>query len=231
MSSGNPGPRGDEPTPIRHGWWGGRRSRTAGDETRESTAPAGDVPPDAVAPPVDVVPTVPTTGGPAPLSVAAQPAGAPAEDRRGAGRRAAAEPATAAGAWAALPYRYANAGGSTEDQLTRLVIDMRQAIPELTGVMIASEDGLSLCHDFPDAESDRIAAMAATASGLGKRISERTSLGVMQETVVRGDDGYLVVYAAGRSAVLVLAGPKNSNLGLMRIEARAASAHIGQILP
>ncbi len=73
--------------------------------------------------------------------------------------------------------------------------------------------------------------MAATASGLGKRISERTALGVMQETVVRGDSGYLVVYAAGRSAVLVLAGPRNSNLGLMRIEARAASALIGHVLP
>jgi predicted regulator of Ras-like GTPase activity (Roadblock/LC7/MglB family) len=120
---------------------------------------------------------------------------------------------------------------STEQELTLLVIDMRRSIPELTGVMIASDDGLPVCHDFPDSEADKIAAMAATALGLGKRISERTALGALQETVVRGLDGYLVVYAAGPSAVLVLAGPQNANLGLMRIEARAASAHISDILP
>ncbi|HEX2807941.1 MAG TPA: roadblock/LC7 domain-containing protein [Kineosporiaceae bacterium] len=119
---------------------------------------------------------------------------------------------------------------STEEELTRVLIDMRLSIPELHGAMIASVDGLSICHDFPEAESEKVAAMAATALGLGKRISERTNLGILQEAVVRGDQGYLVVYAAGESAVLVLAGPKNSNLGLMRIEARSASAEISQLL-
>jgi predicted regulator of Ras-like GTPase activity (Roadblock/LC7/MglB family) len=119
---------------------------------------------------------------------------------------------------------------SKEEELTRVIIDMRRSIPELHGVMIASADGLSICHDFPDSESEKVAAMAATALGLGKRISERTNLGALQEAVVRGDQGYLVVYAAGESAVLVLAGPKNSNLGLMRIEARSASAQITQLL-
>jgi predicted regulator of Ras-like GTPase activity (Roadblock/LC7/MglB family) len=96
--------------------------------------------------------------------------------------------------------------------------------------MIASIEGLSICHDFPESESERVAAKAATALGLGKRISERTNLGSLQEAVVRGDQGYLVVYADGESAVLVLSGPKNSNLGLMTIEARAASVHISQLL-
>ncbi len=121
--------------------------------------------------------------------------------------------------------------GSTEEQLTSLVGEIRRAIPELTGVMVASEDGLSLCHDVPDADSDRIAALAATALGVGKQVSERSSLGSFQETVVRGEDGYLVVYAAGRSAVLAITGPKNLNLALVRIQARAASAQVGAILP
>ena len=48
--------------------------------------------------------------------------------------------------------------------------------------------------------------------------------------MVRGDHGYLVVYAAGEQAVLVLSGPFNSNLGLMRIEARAASTEMSKLL-
>lgn len=119
---------------------------------------------------------------------------------------------------------------SKQEDLTRVVYDLRRSIPELHGVMIASTDGLSIAHDFAEAEAERVAAMAATALGLGQRITERTSLGGLQEAVIRGDRGYLVVYAAGDSAVLVMTGPTSSNLGLMRIEARAASAEICEVL-
>jgi predicted regulator of Ras-like GTPase activity (Roadblock/LC7/MglB family) len=107
---------------------------------------------------------------------------------------------------------------------------MRRSMPELNGAMIASADGLGIAHDFQEAEAEKIAAMAATALGLGTRISERTNLGTMAETVIRGQNGYLVVYAAGTEAALVLSGPIDSNLGLMRIEARAASVQVAALL-
>lgn len=121
---------------------------------------------------------------------------------------------------------------SKQEDLARVVYDLRRSIPELHGVMIASADGLPLSHDFPDseAEAEDVAAMAATALGLGKRITERTNLGNLHETAVRGDHGYLVVYSAGENAILVMSGPITSNLGLMRKEARSASGIVGQVL-
>ncbi len=119
---------------------------------------------------------------------------------------------------------------SKQDELARVIYDMRRSIPELHGVMIASTDGLPISHDFPEPEAERVAAMAATALGLGRRITERTGLGALHETVVRGDQGYLVVYSAGENAVLVMSGPITSNLGLMRIEARSASTVVSQVL-
>ena len=121
-------------------------------------------------------------------------------------------------------------GNSKHSDLKLVIGAIRRAIPELSGVMIASQDGLAIAHDFPDGEAERVAAMAATALGLGKRISERTNMGDLQETVVRGENGYLVVYGAGDDAVLVMQGPIDSNLGLMRIEARVASVEIKQLL-
>jgi len=119
---------------------------------------------------------------------------------------------------------------SKHEELNRVLMGVRRSMPELHGVMIASVDGLPVAHDFPDSDADRLAAMAATALGLGKRISERTNLGGFQEAVVRGDNGYMVAYAAGQQAVLVMSGPSDSNLGLMRIEARAASVMISRLL-
>ncbi|MDO5093814.1 MAG: roadblock/LC7 domain-containing protein [Propionibacteriaceae bacterium] len=121
-------------------------------------------------------------------------------------------------------------GNSKHSDLELVIGAIRRAIPELSGVMIASQDGLAIAHDFPDGEAERVAAMAATALGLGKRISERTNMGDLQEAVVRGENGYLVVYGAGDDAVLVMQGPIDSNLGLMRIEARVASVEIKQLL-
>ena len=93
-----------------------------------------------------------------------------------------------------------------------------------------SQDGLAIAHDFPEADAERIAAMAATALGIGKRISERTNMGDLSESVIHGRNGYLVVYGAGEDTVLVMQGPIESNLGLMRIEARVAAVEIKQLL-
>lgn len=119
---------------------------------------------------------------------------------------------------------------SRQDDLVRIIGDIRSSIPTLTGVMVATSDGLPIVHDFPESEADRLAAMSATALGLGHRVAERTNLGDLAESVFRGRDGYLVVYPCGDSIVLVLSGPANSNLGLMRIEARSASAKITEAM-
>ena len=115
------------------------------------------------------------------------------------------------------------------EQLAAIIASMHEAIPELFGVMIASVDGLPVAHDLPEADAERIAAMAATALGLGARITERTNLGTITETIIRGTQGHLVVYSAGNDAVLVMSGPLSANLTLMRIEARAAAVQINSL--
>ena len=42
---------------------------------------------------------------------------------------------------------------SKQEELARVIYDMRRSIPELHGVMVASVDGLSIAHDFPEAEA------------------------------------------------------------------------------
>lgn len=116
------------------------------------------------------------------------------------------------------------------EELAAVIASIREAIPELYGVMIASVDGLAVAHDLPEADAERIAAMAATALGLGSRITERTNLGTLAEAVIRGTEGNLVVYSAGTDAVLVLTGPLESNLAMMRIEARVAAVQINSLL-
>jgi predicted regulator of Ras-like GTPase activity (Roadblock/LC7/MglB family) len=48
--------------------------------------------------------------------------------------------------------------------------------------------------------------------------------------VVRGQNGYVVVYSAGEKGVLAVTAPMGANLGLIHLEARGAAQKIAQIL-
>ncbi len=115
---------------------------------------------------------------------------------------------------------------STKDIFINKIRELRQSVPELQGVMVTAIDGLPIAFDFPDTEASRIAAMAATAIGIGKRISESTDLGDFKEMVVQSSKGYLVVYKSGPSGVLAVQAPSLANLGLIHLEARTTAEAI-----
>lgn len=114
--------------------------------------------------------------------------------------------------------------------ITWIITAMREAVPSLDGAMVATSDGMVIAHDFEGHDAEGIAAMAATALGLGQRIAERSDVGQLAEMVIRGDNGYLMVQAIGTEAALVVTGSVDSNVGLARIEARAASVEVGHVL-
>lgn len=117
-----------------------------------------------------------------------------------------------------------------QEELSTLIRGLRAAVPEVSGVMVASVDGLPIVHDFLEGEAPRIAAMAATSLGLGKRIATSLRLGEFQETVIRGQSGYFVVYEAGENAVLAVALPAGANLGLVHLEAREVAKRLRELL-
>lgn len=119
---------------------------------------------------------------------------------------------------------------SKQDIFMTKIRALRQSVPELQGVMVTATDGLPIAYDFPETEASRIAAMAATAIGIGNRISETTELGELKEMVVQSSKGYLVVYKSGNSGVLAVQAPNLANLGLIHLEARAVAEDISASL-
>ena len=75
-----------------------------------------------------------------------------------------------------------------------------------------------------------IAAMAATAAGLGKRIVGDFSFGSFAECVVRAEGGYFVVYSVGRLGVLAVMASEGANLGRVHLEARRCAAKVARAL-
>jgi predicted regulator of Ras-like GTPase activity (Roadblock/LC7/MglB family) len=108
--------------------------------------------------------------------------------------------------------------------------NLRDAIPELKGVLLASNEGLPIAHALTNgADPNRVAAMSAAASSLGRRISDSLAAGGLNEVAIQADDGALFVYSAGSKAVLAVLSPQGANAGLIHLEARAAAKQIGDL--
>jgi len=119
---------------------------------------------------------------------------------------------------------------SKQEQIEGILNELKAALPELNEVIVASSDGLPIAQLGGGKESARIAAMAATAHGLGKRIATTSNLGELVETVILGDNAYFIAYAIGDRAVLALTMPAGSNLGLVRLEAQDHASQLAKVL-
>lgn len=119
---------------------------------------------------------------------------------------------------------------SKQEQLQGIIDEVRGAIPEIKGVLIASSDGLAIVHSLSSGDPNRVAAMAATALGLGKRITSTLGVGSLTETTVAGSDGQVFLYSAGKEGVLSIIAGAGANVGLINLEARDAAQRIADLL-
>jgi uncharacterized protein len=120
---------------------------------------------------------------------------------------------------------------SKREALQNALQTLRSAIPELKGVLVATTDGLALAHSLSSGEDpNRVAAMAATALGLGKRISDTLNGGELSETSVTGTSAQIFLYATGGKGVLAVVAAAGANVGLIHMEARDAARQIAEAL-
>ncbi|MEU6854505.1 roadblock/LC7 domain-containing protein [Actinacidiphila alni] len=107
---------------------------------------------------------------------------------------------------------------------------LRTRLPHATGALVAVVDGLVLAQDADTVEAEAAAALTAAALGVGLRLTDAAGHGTFRELLVRGEHGYVAIYAAGTACVLtVLAGPE-VNVGRLHMEARRSGAHIAHLV-
>ncbi|GLW03278.1 roadblock/LC7 domain-containing protein [Streptomyces lavendulae] len=107
---------------------------------------------------------------------------------------------------------------------------LRARVPQLTGALAASADGLVLAQDSAAAEAESVAALTAAALGVAQRLSDCTGQGGFRELLVRGENGYVATYAAGDTAVLTLIAEPRVNVGRLHLEARRSSLRITELI-
>ncbi len=119
---------------------------------------------------------------------------------------------------------------SRQEEYMALIRQLRENVPDISGAMIATVDGLSIGTDFPESEAAKIAAMGASSIGLGNRISSTTDLGNLTQMMIEGKSELLIIYMAGPGAILALRAPIRANLGLIRLEGPKAAGRVAELV-
>jgi hypothetical protein len=108
--------------------------------------------------------------------------------------------------------------------------NLRTRLPELSGTVLASADGMVLAHDAHGIEPDSLAALAAAHLALARRFAHAVNHGALRESVVECDGGYITSYAAGPNALLTLVTTGDANLAMVHLEARRCVRRIVPML-
>jgi predicted regulator of Ras-like GTPase activity (Roadblock/LC7/MglB family) len=108
--------------------------------------------------------------------------------------------------------------------------NLRVRLPELSGSVLATADGMVVAHDAHGIEPDSLAALAAAHLALARRFAHAVNHGELRESVVECDGGYITSYTAGPNALLTLVTSGDANLAMVHLEARRAVRRLVKVL-
>jgi uncharacterized protein len=108
---------------------------------------------------------------------------------------------------------------SRTEQLNDRLRDLQASSGDVEAAAIVSVDGLSMASSLPaNIEEDRVSAMSAAMLSLGERISSELGRGELEQVMVKGESGYVILTAVGEEAVLTVLARSDAKLGLIFLD-------------
>ena len=120
---------------------------------------------------------------------------------------------------------------SREERLATALNELMDESQDVEAAALVSLDGFTMASALPDGmHEDRVGAMSAAILGLGERAATELGRGQLSQVFIEGDDGYVVLIAAGDRAVLTCLASIEAKLGLVLYDMRVAAERIAEIL-
>lgn len=79
-------------------------------------------------------------------------------------------------------------------------------------------------------DEDRVGAMSAAMLSLGDRTAQELARGTLEQVLIKGDRGYVLMTHAGDEAVLTVLAKPNAKLGLIFLDVKRAASSISEVL-
>jgi len=113
---------------------------------------------------------------------------------------------------------------STLQDLESLLVNLDDEVSShITGSLLASTDGFLIASTLQEDNADRIAAMVATTTGVGRRMADTLNAGTLAETTISGQDRLILLYLIADRGVLAVVAETGANVALINMAAREAA--------
>lgn len=117
------------------------------------------------------------------------------------------------------------------DMLTSVLTDLNGTSADIEASGIISTDGLMIAAVLPAGmDEDRVGAMSSAMLSLGDRTARELGRSTLEQVLVKGDRGYVLMTYAGEEAVLTVLAKPNAKLGLIFLDVKRAAQSISDML-
>ena len=115
--------------------------------------------------------------------------------------------------------------------LTSVLTELNGTSADIEASGIISTDGLMMASVLPAGmDEDRVGAMSAAMLSLGDRTAQELSRGSLEQVLIKGRRGYVLMTYAGQEAVLTVLAKPNAKLGLIFLDVKRAAESISELL-
>ncbi|PPC91223.1 MAG: hypothetical protein CTY34_04640 [Methylobacter sp.] len=117
------------------------------------------------------------------------------------------------------------------DLLTSVLTELNGTSADIEASGVISTDGLMMASVLPAGmDEDRVGAMSAAMLSLGDRTAQELNRGTLEQVLIKGSYGYVLMTYAGREAVLTVLVKPNAKLGLIFLDVKRAAASVAEML-
>ena len=117
------------------------------------------------------------------------------------------------------------------NMLTSVLTELNGTSADIEASGIISTDGLMIASVLPAGmDEDRVGAMSAAMLSLGDRTAQELARGTLEQVLIKGAKGYVLMTYAGAESVLTVLAKPNAKLGLIFLDVKRASASIADFL-
>jgi predicted regulator of Ras-like GTPase activity (Roadblock/LC7/MglB family) len=117
------------------------------------------------------------------------------------------------------------------DMLTAILNELNGTSADIEASAVISTDGLMMAALLPASmDEDRVGAMSAAMLSLGDRTAKELARGTLEQVLVKGNKGYILMTGAGGEAVLTVLAKPNAKLGLIFLDVKRAAEAVTKLI-
>lgn len=115
--------------------------------------------------------------------------------------------------------------------LLSILTELNGSSADIEASAVISTDGLMIASVLPsNMDEDRVGAMSAAMLSLGDRSAQELSRGTLEQVLIKGNKGYVLMTYAGAEAVLTVLAKPNAKLGLIFLDVKRAAESISSLI-